>query len=129
MLFVMNGRKRNEKRAIANEVGDSRRTLVLILAVALLLGGASAWWWGGEQGTATFAAAAMGRIGLVMAALLLAWPSLQRPARWLPPGVAVLGVVALGVLAASPRLVIVVVPALSVLIALAAIVRGMRGDR
>tara|TARA_R110002049_G_scaffold2750_2_gene21762 strand:- start:642038 stop:642424 length:387 start_codon:yes stop_codon:yes gene_type:complete len=128
MLFVMNGRKRIEKRPMANEVHDPRRTLVLLLAAALLAGSAAAWWFG-EKGAATFAAAAMGRIGLVMGALWLAWPSLRRPARWLPPGVAVLGVVALGVLAASPRLVVVVVPALSVLIALAAVVRGFRVNR
>ena len=116
------------RRSKGRSSEDSRRTLVLMLAIALLIGSAVAWW-SGREGVSTFAAAAMGRIGLVMGALWLAWPSLRRPARWLPPGVAVLGVVAMGVLAASPRLVIVVIPAFSVLIALGALVRGFRGNR
>ena len=128
MLVEMNRRQRIESRSAMEKTNDARRTLVLILAVVLLIGSAAAWWLG-REGAATFAAAAMGRIGLVMGALWLAWPSLRRPARWLPPGVAVLGVVALGVLAASPRLVIVVIPAFSVLIALGAVVRGFRGNR
>jgi len=128
MLFVMNGYKQYEKRSAASEVKDPRRTLVLMLAIALALGSGLAWWWD-EQGTSTFAAAAMGRIGLVMAALWIAWPSLRRPAQWLPPGIAVLGVVVLGVLAANPRLAIVVVPALSGLLAFSAVVRAFRGNR
>jgi hypothetical protein len=60
-----------------------------------------------------------------MAALWLAWSSLRRPARWLPPGFAVLGVVVLAILAAQPRLIVVAIPAFGALLALATLIRSM----
>ncbi|WP_144057828.1 hypothetical protein [Novipirellula maiorica] len=103
-----------------------RRPLLLIVAIALLIGSATAWWLGGES-SSKFAAAAMGRIGLVLAALWLAWPSLRRPARWFPPAVAVIGVISLMVLAAQPRLIFAVVPAAATLISITMMIRGFRG--
>ena len=103
-----------------------RRTLLLILAILLLVGSVVAWWLGSES-SAKFAAAAMGRIGLVLAALWLAWPSLRRPARWFPPAVAVIGVISLMVLAAQPRLIFAVVPAAATLVTVTMLVRGFRG--
>ena len=105
---------------------DYRRTLVLVLAIGLLLIYVFVSWRYEQSGSAKFAAAATGRIGLVMAALWLAWPSLQRPAKWLPPGIAVLGVVMLAVLAAQPRLIIVAIPAFGGLLALATFVRSIK---
>ena len=82
---------------------DYRRLLVLLCAVVLLSIFAATKISTGVAGTSEFVAAATGRVGLVMAALWLAWPSLKKPARWLPPGVAVLIVGLLVVLAAQPR--------------------------
>ncbi len=104
---------------------DPRRTIMLLLAITLLAGSLAAKWYG-TGGSANFAAGAMGRIGLVLGALWLAWPSLQRPARWLPPGIAVAIVIALGVLAAQPHLRVVVIPAFAGLLGLAAIVRMLK---
>lgn len=100
--------------------------LVLIIAIGLLATCAVVTWKYGSQGSAKFVAAATGRVGLVMGALWLAWPSLRRPASWLPPGFAVIGVVALGVLAAQPRLIIVAIPALGTLLALATFIRAIK---
>ncbi len=106
----------------SDEAPDHRRTLVLLAAIGLLAGSMAAWWYSGS-GSGSFAAAAMGRIGLVLAALWLAWPSLRRPARWLPPGMAVAGVLMLVVLAARPQLRHVLIPAFIALITLGTIVR------
>ena len=77
-----------------------------------------------------FASAALGRVGMVMGAMWLAWPSLQQPARWLPAGAPLLCVIAMVVLAANPMgMVPFVVPATGILIALGAITRGSRGDK
>ncbi|MGI9474952.1 MAG: hypothetical protein ACR2NZ_25700 [Rubripirellula sp.] len=105
---------------------DYRRTMVLVISIVLLVTFAVVSWRFGNQGSAKFVAAATGRIGLVMAALWLAWPSLRRPASWLPPGFAVIGVVALAVLAAQPRLIVVAIPALGTLLALATVVRSIK---
>ena len=107
------------------EPTDIRRHLVLALAVALLLGSLITWSLG-AGGAGNFATAAMGRIGLLMGALWIAWPSLRRPARWLPPGMAVAGVITLAVLAAQPRLVLVAIPAFATLLTLAAVVRTFK---
>lgn len=104
---------------------DLRRLLVLALALILLIGGGLGKWYEGAD-SIPFASAAMIRIGLVLGALWLAWPSLRRPARWLPPGAAVIGVIALAVVAAQPRLIIVAIPAVGALISLAAMARAFR---
>lgn len=114
-------------------VPDPRRLLVGGLAVALLLASASAWWTGwltaavGSESSAQFARASMARIGLVLAALALAWDSLRRPASWLPPGLAAAGVAGIAILAAQPRLILVVLPLIGVLTALAVVVKMFRG--
>ena len=102
---------------------DVRRHLILALAIGLGVASGMLSWKYGQAGSAKFAAAACGRIALTMAALWLAWPSLRRPAQWLPPGMAVAGVILLAVLAAQPRLVIVAIPAFGLLLALATVIR------
>ncbi len=99
--------------------------MVLVLAIGLLLVSGIVTWRYGQAGSSRFVAAATGRIGLVMAALWLAWPSLRRPARWLPPGFAIMGVVILAILAAQPRLIVVAVPAFGALLALATLIRSI----
>jgi hypothetical protein len=118
----MRGSSQNDRAATA---WDRKRTAVAVITVGLFVGAGLSWAYG-EESSATFATAAMTRVGLVMAALWLAWDSLKRPARWLPPGIAVAGVVALAVVAAQPRLILVAVPALGTLLALAAFIRAFK---
>ena len=103
-----------------------RRRLVLLISIVLLSISAGVSWKFGDDSTARSAASGSGRVGLVMAALWLAWPSLRRPAAWLPPSIAVGGVIALAVVAFQPRLIVVVIPATGVLFTLAAAVRAIR---
>lgn len=105
---------------------DYRRTLLLVLAIGLLLVCGFVSWQFEPSGSARLISAATGRIGLLLGALWLAWPSLRRPSQWLPPGVAVLGVVVLAVLAAQPRLVVVVIPVFCGLLALATVIRAIK---
>ena len=105
---------------------DYRRWLVLAIALVGFVIWFVCTFLTGASGSAKFAAAAAGRIALVMAALCVAWPSLQRPARWLPPGFALALVVALGILAARPRLIVVAIPSLGVLLALATMIRILK---
>jgi hypothetical protein len=106
---------------------DYRRSLVLVMSVCLLSTSAWVLWRYENTGTVKVIGSATGRIGLVLGALWLAWPTLRKPARWLPPGFAVLGVAILAVLAAQPRLIVVMLPAFGGLLILASIVRAMRG--
>ena len=107
---------------------DPRRWLVLGIAVASLTGSLLCYWFG-NQNASTFLAAALGRIGLVLGALWLAWPSLRKPAQWLPSGAAMICLLALIVLAARPRLVVFVIPAAGLLITLGMFVRSSRGQK
>jgi len=102
---------------------DIRRLMVLVIGVASMIVWAFLRWNYGTEGSTKFATAATGRIGLVLIALWLAWDSLQRPARWLPPGFAMALVVGLCILAARPRLIIVVIPALGILLTVSVFVR------
>lgn len=70
----------------------------------------------------------MTRLALVLAALWIAWPTVRRPAMWLPPGVAAVAVIALGACVVQPRLAIAIFPALGTLIALAGFLRFFRGQ-
>ena len=107
----------------APEPFDLRRFLVLAIAIGLFI----VWIvWHSASGTPQFLAEASGRISLMMAALWIAWPSLRKPAMWLPPGGAALCILVLGIIAARPRLVVVAIPALGVLLALATVVRVMK---
>ncbi|MGI9466252.1 MAG: hypothetical protein ACR2OA_03925 [Rubripirellula sp.] len=69
---------------------------------------------------------AAGRVGLVMAGLWIAWPSLLRPINWLPPGIAVLGVIALGVIAARPVLAIAAIPLVGAALFVTTIIRSLK---
>ena len=111
---------------MANEnMTDPRRVIVLVLAVVLLVTCGFVTFGHEPSGSTKFLAAATGRIGLVLSALWLAWPSLRRPAQWLPPGFAFLGILMLCVLAAQPRMIFVLVPAFGGLMVLATVVRTL----
>lgn len=115
----------NSSREPTAKPRDHRRTILLVLAVGLLVGSAVPTRFSTDS-SAEFASHAMLRIGLVLGALWLAWDSLRKPARWLPPGIAVMGVVGLIVVATHPRMVLFVIPAFGVLLSMAAIVRAFK---
>lgn len=93
---------------------------IIMLSASLLA------WWFGSGSSGEFMAAACGRIGLVLGALWLAWPSLKRPAKWLPASAPVIGVIALVVLAAQPKLIIPAIPIVGGLITVSALARAFR---
>ncbi|OYP34610.1 hypothetical protein CGZ80_14180 [Rhodopirellula sp. MGV] len=79
-----------------------------------------------DTSSGTFFSAAFGRVGLVLAALWLAWPSLKKPAKWLPASVPVIGVCAIIVIAAQPRLLIPAIPMVGALITLSTVISAFR---
>ena len=106
---------------------DHRRTIVLVLSIVLLL----AYLFGltsAEDGNFKLISEMMGRVGLFLAALWLAWPSLQKPAQWVPPGVAMLCLIGLVILAAQPRLRVFVIPVIAAAIAFGVVVKAIRGS-
>ncbi|QDT02987.1 hypothetical protein K227x_13660 [Rubripirellula lacrimiformis] len=105
---------------------DPRRTMLLVISIGLLVACAVVTWKFGSEGSARFLSAATGRVGLLMGALWLAWPSLKKPARWLPPGIAMAGVIGLAVMAVRPQLILVVVPAIGTIAALTVFIRGLK---
>ena len=105
---------------------DVRRTLLLLISLVAMGAGIVLSARGEMESGRIFAGASAFRIGMVMFALWLALPSLKKPAQWLPPGMAVLGVVGIMAIAAQPRLILVVAPALGTLLTLGWLVRMFR---
>lgn len=111
---------------------DIRRTMAGSVAFLLLAIAATAYltnWltdWTGSQSTSEFIVSAMTRIGLVIGAIWLAWDSMRRPAQWIPPGLAVAGVVGIIVVAAQPKLIFAIVPLLGGLAVFTSIIRAVR---
>ncbi len=108
---------------------DYRRPFLLVLALTLLIagGGLRLFSVDGAGGWQTAGSAMMFRMGIAFGALWLAWPSLRRPASWLPPGAAAATLVLLGAVAARPRLLPVLLPLAGGIATLAAIIRLLRG--
>lgn len=84
--------------------------------------------WSGSASTGRFTVAALTRIGLVLGAIWLAWDSLRKPARWLPPGLALVGVIGIVMVAAQPKLVIAILPLFGFLTIFTSVLRAFRGD-
>lgn len=114
---------------------DRRRLAVGIMAIggiaisALLMIAPETWMplgGFGDSGSRRFAAGMLGRLGLMMSALWLAWPSLRRPASWLPPGAIVLVIGAIAILAMRPRMVTFLLPTLAILITMGWFVKIFR---
>ncbi|MCC9602397.1 hypothetical protein LOC67_17745 [Stieleria sp. JC731] len=99
--------------------------MTLIASIVLLAVALTAYLFG-ESSSGTFFSAALGRVGLVLAALWLAWPSLKKPATWLPASVPVIGVCALIVIAAQPRLLIPAIPMVGALITISTVISAFR---
>jgi hypothetical protein len=104
---------------------EHRRLLVLVMSVTLLVGYGIGLTVNDQSGFKPLSEM-MGRIGLLLGALWLAWDSLRRPAQWLPPGMALASILVLAVLAAQPKLIVAALPALGVLIAVSVVVRALR---
>ncbi|WP_286177687.1 hypothetical protein [Stieleria mannarensis] len=117
--------RRTDRPDDQKALGDVRRAMALAMSITMLIAALLAWWFASDS-TGTFVAAACGRIGLVLGALWLAWPSLKRPAKWLPASAPVIGVIALVVLAAQPRLIIPAIPIVGGLITVSALARAFR---
>jgi hypothetical protein len=66
------------------------------------------------------------RLSLLLGTLSLAWPSLKRPAQWLPAGMAAVILIAIAACAFQPRLAIAIAPLVGTLIAFAGFVRFFR---
>ncbi len=107
---------------------ESRRHVALVLALLLLVAGIWLRMRGGDSSLA-FASTSMLRIGLVFGMLWIAWPSLRRPTQWLAPGMAMIIVVTLVVIAANPRLALVAVPAAGTLVTIGAVIRMFRSSK
>ena len=107
---------------------ESRRHLALVMSVLLLVAGLWLKFREGDSSLA-FASASMLRIGLVIGMLWLAWPSLRRPTQWLAPGMAMIIVLTLVIIAANPRLALVAVPAAGTLISIGAVIRMFRSPK
>ena len=114
-----------ERSTETGALSDERRRMTLVVSLVMLTAAVLAWWFSTDS-TGKFIAAGCGRIGIVMGALWLAWPSLKRPAQWLPAGFAVIGVIALIAIAAQPRLILPAIPIVGVLITLSAFARAFR---
>lgn len=105
---------------------DPRRAILLVLAL-LAIGSGIAFSLVEElESGRAFAAASSFRIGVVLFALWLALPTLRTPMAWLPPGMAVVCLIAIMALAAHPRLIVVLGPAAGALLTLGWLVRSFR---
>ncbi len=71
-------------------------------------------------------AMALGRLALLLGVVWLAWPSLQKPAQWLPSGLTAVVLVSLGACAVQPRLLLMVIPLLGTVITIGAAMRFLR---
>jgi hypothetical protein len=80
-----------------------------------------------QEGGGQFASNSLLRIGIVMIALWLALPTLKKPISWVPPGVVVVCLVAVGAVAAQPKLIFVIAPAVGLLLTLGGFARFFRG--
>jgi len=72
-------------------------------------------------------AVSLGRTALLLGVVWMAWPSLRKPATWLPPGIAAVMLGAVIACAMQPRLVFVIAPLVGSLIAFAGFLRYFRG--
>ncbi|SRR6056297_437258 len=104
---------------------DFRRWLTLFLSVGLIAAAIAVRTWG-QTSSSLFVSAACFRIGLVFAAIWLAWDSLRRPARWFPPAILAAGVAGLAIVAAQPRLILVLAPTFGLILTLGAVIRAFR---
>lgn len=106
-----------------NRLTGYRRWAILTIGIGGLVLGVLSHWRTGTTGEESFGSNSAFRVGVVMIAIWLALPTLNKPMRWLPPGAAVMCLIAVGAIAAQPRLVVIVVPAVGFLLTIGWLVR------
>ncbi len=136
MLPVLKSPQESEERkrggrlpAGENRLTGYRRWAILIIGIGGLALGIWSHWRTGTTGEESFGSNSAFRVGVVMMAIWLALPTLNKPMRWLPPGAAVLCLIAVGAIAAQPRLVVIVVPAVGFLLTIGWLVRIFQVSR
>ena len=88
---------------------DWRRWALAVISVGL--GAASGYLYAsGVQGQAAFWAGGLGRVAILGGVMVLAWPSLRRPAAWLPAGAPLLVLIMFALVAVRPRLFLFLLP-------------------
>jgi hypothetical protein len=102
--------------------------LLLPLAIAFALLAVLVWKLKGDT-IGGVGATSLLRTSLLLGAVWLAWPSLQRPATWLPPGISAVILGGIIACAMQPKLAFVLVPLVGSLIAFAGVLRAFRGQR
>jgi hypothetical protein len=107
--------------------GKWRRWALLVIGCGCVVAGLWANFREASGGGSQFAGNSVLRIGIVLVALWLALPTLKKPLQWLPPGILVVCLVGVGALAAQPKLIFVIAPAAGGLLAVAGVVRFLRG--
>jgi hypothetical protein len=117
--------------------GDPMRVVILAFTVILVIAAAMLRFWpidfrtndsGGSTGSlAKVISDGVARLALVMAAIWIAWPVARKPAMWLPPGLAVLALLVLGVCIVQPRAAVMLLPALGLLLTIGAALKFIRG--
>ncbi len=116
-------------RANARTADDWRRIILGLLAV-LFVGAALTLTFAPLNISASgrFGTGSLFRLGAACGALWLAWPTLRKPANWLPSGFLAIILLAVGVVAVQPRLLPAVVPAVGILLTVTAFVRILRAS-
>ena len=107
-------------------ISNFRKWLLLVVGVIFLLVGLYFHFLGDRETGSQFASNSVLRIGIVLIALWLALPTLRKPLAWLPPGIVAACLVGIGVIAAQPRLIVVLAPAAGILLAVAGFARFFR---
>ena len=107
---------------------DIQRAVILVLAVGLLIWGAIGEIKSDQIGKSVSNAAIL-RVGFVLFACWIAYPIVRRPMAWLPPGATAFAVIFIGATVFNPKLLIVLIPLFSALLAFGAFVRFFRSSR
>lgn len=79
-----------------------------------------------DSGGNDFLANSLLRLGIVFTALWFAMPTISKPLHWLPPGIAAICLIIIGVVAVQPRMLFLVVPVLITIVSYAWIIRWFR---
>ncbi len=100
----------------------------LMLPLVIVLAGAAIglWLFAATGSMLGVGAISLGRLAMLLGLVWLAWPSLQKPAEWLPSGITAIVLVCMGACAVQPRLLLVLVPLVGTLIGIGAAVRFLR---
>jgi hypothetical protein len=95
-------------------------TVVLAVVAGLL-------WYTGYDVDSGFGSGSLLKVAILLGLVWVAWPAFSRPAKWLPPGIVAVVIVAIGACAVQPKLAFALVPMVGGLITFAGVVRFFRG--